>query len=68
MNVLLKVSLVLQLCLANFAGATTIIHVGTLIDGVSDTPKDSVSIIVEGERIARIVEGFVEEDTATVID
>ena len=68
MNVLLKVSLVLQLCLANFAGATTIIHVGTLIDGVSDTPKDSVSIIVEGERIARIVKGFVEEDTATVID
>ena len=36
MNVLLKVSLVLQLCLANFAGATTIIHVGTLIDGVND--------------------------------
>jgi imidazolonepropionase-like amidohydrolase len=68
MKALLKVSMVLQMCLANAASATTILHVGTLIDGVSDTPQDAMSIIVEADRIDRVVEGYIEIDQATVID
>lgn len=68
MKALLKVTIVLHMCLANAASATTILHVGTLIDGVSDTPQDAMSIIVEADRIDRVVEGYIEIDQATVID
>ena len=47
---------------------TTIIHAGTLIDGVSSKPRSDVSIIIEGERIAGIEPGFVELDSAELID
>jgi imidazolonepropionase-like amidohydrolase len=68
MKAFLKVSMVVQMCLANVAGATTILHVGTLINGVSDTPQEAMSIIVEADRIERVVEGYIEIDQATVID
>lgn len=68
MKALLIVSMALQMCLAHVATATTILHVGSLIDGVSDTPRDAMSIIVEADRIDRIVEGYIQLDQATVID
>jgi imidazolonepropionase-like amidohydrolase len=46
-----------------------VIHAGTLIDGRSDSPSERQSILVEDERIARVVDGFVElEDVDRVID
>ena len=47
---------------------TTIIHAGSLIDGVSSKPRSDVSIIIEGERIAGIEPGFVELESAELID
>ena len=46
------------LFLAAPAGAATIIHAGRLIDAVADVPRERVSIVVEGERIAAIEDGF----------
>lgn len=37
----------------------TVLHVGRLIDGVSDAPLLERSIIVEGDRIVEITEGYV---------
>ncbi len=57
------------LAIANGAMAqTTIIHAGTLIDGLGNKPRSEVSIIIEGERIAGIEPGFVELDGAELID
>ncbi len=36
----------------------TIIHCGTLIDGVSNTPKSQMSIIVEKNRIVEVQSGY----------
>ncbi len=43
---------------AGTAGAATLIHAGRLIDGVSDTPSERVTVVVEGDRIAAIEGGF----------
>lgn len=51
------VALILFLAAAN-GHARTLIHAGTLIDGVSDTPRSRVTVVVEGGRIADVVPGF----------
>jgi imidazolonepropionase-like amidohydrolase len=38
--------------------AATLIHAGRLIDGRSDEVQTSVTIVVDGDRITKIVEGF----------
>jgi imidazolonepropionase-like amidohydrolase len=43
---------------AGAAGAATLIHAGRLIDGVSDTPRERVTVVVDGDRIRSIDEGF----------
>jgi imidazolonepropionase-like amidohydrolase len=49
--------------------ALTLIHAGTLIDGVSDTPRHQVTIAVDGERITGIADGFTAPGPGdTVID
>jgi len=46
-----------------------LIHAGTLIDGVSDSPRHQVTIAVDGERIASVVDGFTAPGQGdTVID
>jgi imidazolonepropionase-like amidohydrolase len=42
------------------AAASTIIHVGTLIDGVGNEPAVEVTIVIDGDRIADVHRGFVE--------
>ncbi len=44
--------------LAPACPAHTLLHVGTLIDGVSDTPRSKATIVVDGERITAIADGF----------
>ena len=36
----------------------TLVHAGTLIDGVSDTVRRNVTVVVEGGRIAEVAPGF----------
>lgn len=51
------------------AAQKTIIHAGHLIDGISETPKTAVSLIVENGRIAALADGYVNGDARdTVID
>uniref|UniRef100_A0A7C2P159 Amidohydrolase family protein n=1 Tax=Schlesneria paludicola TaxID=360056 RepID=A0A7C2P159_9PLAN len=46
----------------NSAFAAVVIHAGRLIDGRSPEPRTRVSVIVDGNRIARIEDGFVKPD------
>ncbi len=51
------------------AAALTLVHAGTLIDGVSDSPRHQVTIAVDGERIAGVSDGFTAPGQGdTVID
>ena len=48
--------------------ATRIIHAGTLLARADEAPKQEQSIVVVGERIESVEEGFVEREGAEVID
>ena len=65
--------LVLSVCLALVAAtaahARTLIHAGSLIDGQSDIVRKSVTVVVVGERIEAIQDGFTKPaGDDTVID
>ncbi len=45
-----------------------VIHAGTLIDGVSDTPRRQVSILVRDDKILSVESGFVSPAGAEIID
>jgi imidazolonepropionase-like amidohydrolase len=46
----------------------TVIHAGRLIDGVAGAPRERVSILLDGDRIVSVENGFVRPGAATVID
>jgi imidazolonepropionase-like amidohydrolase len=62
----------LALCAALIAGSAragdVVIHAGTLIDGVSDKPRQTVSILIHDDRIAGVKDGFVTPAGAHLID
>ena len=39
-------------------GQTTLVHAGTLVDGLSEEPRTDVTIVVEGNEIAAVEDGF----------
>lgn len=43
---------------AGAADATTVIHAGRLIDGISDEPREQMTVIVDGDRITAVEPGF----------
>ena len=43
---------------ATLAEARTLIHVGTLIDGVADRARSEVTVIVDADRVEAVVDGF----------
>lgn len=45
-----------------------VIHAGELLDGTMAPPRKSVSIVIEGERIVAIQDGFINPAGAAVID
>jgi imidazolonepropionase-like amidohydrolase len=45
-----------------------VIHAGTLIDGISGTPKRRVSIVIKNDRIVAVENGFQTPTGAEVID
>jgi len=57
------------LAAAASAPARTLIHAGVLIDGRGDNPRRHVTVVVDGERIADVVDGFAPAGPGdTVID
>jgi imidazolonepropionase-like amidohydrolase len=52
---------------ASFA-ADTVIHAGTLIDGVSAAPRHEISIIIHDDQITAVEDGFETPAGAQVID
>ncbi len=49
-------------------GADSVIHAGTLIDGLGGQPRHDVTIVVHDGRIASVEAGFSTPDGARVID
>ena len=45
-----------------------VIHAGTLLDGVSATPRHEVSILIKDDRITDIQPGFVSPAGAEIVD
>src|SRR5579859_3697123 len=45
-----------------------VIHAGTLIDGVTETPRRQVSILIHDDRITSVEPGFKTPAGAEVID
>ncbi|HEY1605440.1 MAG TPA: amidohydrolase family protein [Allosphingosinicella sp.] len=50
------------------AAADIVIHAGRLIDGISETERQRVSILIHDDRIQAVEPGFVTPAGATVID
>lgn len=50
----------LLLCMSAAYAQNTILHCGTLIDGIGNTPRKNVSVIIAGNQISAVKEGFVE--------
>lgn len=64
------VSVLLAACFAAASASAKdiVIHAGTLIDGVSSSPRTEVSILVRDDQIAGVDEGFIAPVGAEVID
>ena len=61
--------LALILCVAGPAFAKVLVHAGSLIDGRADTVRKNVTVIVAGDRIETIADGFTAPAAGdTVID
>ena len=43
---------------STLAVARTLVHAGTLIDGVSAAPKHQMTVVIEGERIVAVQNGY----------
>lgn len=50
------------------ASPDSVLHAGTLLDGVSDAPRSRVSVIIHDGHIARIENGYVTPPGAEVVD
>lgn len=46
-------------CMTTAFAQRTILHCGTLIDGVSDKPRQQMSVIIEGKKILEIKPGYI---------
>jgi imidazolonepropionase-like amidohydrolase len=49
-------------------GNDVVLHAGRLIDGVADTPRSHVSVVIRDGKIVAIEEGFVSPAGAEIID
>jgi imidazolonepropionase-like amidohydrolase len=53
--------------LAASADAKTLIHAGRLVDGRSNTARTSVTVIVDGDRIVSVADGYAEPGPGDVV-
>ena len=70
--VLMKLAAGIALVAALFATSASardvVIHAGTLLDGVTDTPRREVSILVHDDRITAVKPGFVKPAGSEIVD
>jgi imidazolonepropionase-like amidohydrolase len=50
------------------AAGDVIVHAGTLIDGLSATPRSQMSILIHDDHISAIEPGFITREGAAIID
>jgi imidazolonepropionase-like amidohydrolase len=50
------------------AAKDLVVHAGTLLDGVTDTPRQQMSVVIHDDKIQSVVSGFVSPAGAEVID
>jgi len=62
------VTLAALLLAQNAFGADTVIHAGTLIDGISPAPRKNVSITIHDDKITAVENGFTTPPGVQVID
>ncbi len=68
MTKLFSCALGVALCVSIALGPDVVIHAGNLLDGVTETPRSKVSILIHDDRISAIEPGFVSPAGAKVID
>jgi imidazolonepropionase-like amidohydrolase len=61
-------ALIIALLAASAVARDIVIHAGTLLDGVADTPREKVSILIKDDRITAVEPGFVSPAGYEVID
>ncbi len=49
----------LAFCMSGAYAQSTILHCGTLIDGIGNSPRKNVSVIITGNQISDVKDGFV---------
>jgi len=62
------VALAAALAASVVCGKDVVIHAGMLIDGIANTPRPNVSLVIRDDRIISIEEGFTSPAGAEVID
>lgn len=72
MNALLRPPLLLLILALPFAASAedsgrTLVHAGLLFDGVDDTPRREVTVVVEDDRFVSIEEGFLDPTGEDVV-
>jgi imidazolonepropionase-like amidohydrolase len=69
MRLAIRLAVIAALVHAGTACAATLIHAGQLIDGISDQPRKRVTVVVDGDRIRSIDDGFTQAGTGdTIVD
>ncbi len=58
MHIAIRLAVLAALLPAGAATAATLIHAGRLIDGASAAPRERVTVVVDGDRIQAIENGF----------
>jgi hypothetical protein len=64
----LTIGLIGLLGAACCAAKDLMVHAGTLIDGITDTPRQQMWILIHDDKIESVVSGFVSPAGAEVID
>jgi len=63
----ISIVLAVIVALGGPALAKTIVHAGALIDGLNDKPRQQVTIVVEGDRIVDVRDGYVDPGAEDVV-
>jgi Imidazolonepropionase and related amidohydrolases len=62
------IALIVALFATSASARDVVIHAGTLLDGVTDTPRREVSILIQDDRITAVEPGFVKPAGSEIID
>jgi len=61
-------ALIVALFATSASARDVVIHAGSLLDGVTDSPRREVSILVQDDRITAVEPGFVKPAGSEIID